>query len=284
MKLKSPVREPACHHCSATQPDSFDLCDSTRVTRYKAFSVEVIFTEIRITKIINNLWSGATSKLATDSQSVVSYWKHDLTTTSRFALFFTSFEKYNKNRYCKEIDLHVFEKKIWNINECNSLFVFSLLSPWLPQLVPLRNDNSLLIPLSDLHGLCRNWCSKKLILSAQGEILFFLFQKIHTVSVCMRVVGEYRAPAVSWWSWWTHWRQKPQLQLPSPITFPLTGVNKGPREMSLQHFKVTRTLFAFRNETAFTHYANHIDSISNAFIRLIMPKVKSVHSEGSVPI
>lgn len=24
--------------------------------------------------------------------------------------------------------------------------------------------------------------------------------------------------------------------LPSPITFPLTGVNKGPREMSLQHF------------------------------------------------
>lgn len=40
-------------------------------------------------------------------------------------------------------------------------------------------------------------------------------------------------------------------------------------------------LLAFRQETAFAHYANHIDSISNAFIRLITPEVKSVRGKAS---
>lgn len=38
-------------------------------THYLAFSVEVIFSEIHITKIINNLW-GATSKLASQIHSL----------------------------------------------------------------------------------------------------------------------------------------------------------------------------------------------------------------------
>lgn len=57
-------------HCRATQPDSFDLCASMRVTHYMAFRAEVIFTEIHITEIINNLWSGATSKLASQIHSL----------------------------------------------------------------------------------------------------------------------------------------------------------------------------------------------------------------------
>lgn len=60
---------------------------------------------------------------------------------------------------------------------------------------------------------------------------------------------------------------------------PLTGVNKRHGEMSLQHFEVTRTPLAFWDESAFAHYANHIDSVSNAFIRLITPEVKSIHSK-----
>lgn len=37
-----------------------------------------------------------------------------------------------------------------------------------------------------------------------------------------------------------------------------------------------------RNEPDFAHYANHIDSISDAFIRLIIPKVTTHHSKGLV--
>lgn len=56
------------------------------------------------------------------------------------------------------------------------------------------------------------------------------------------------------------------------------------KKMSLQRFQATRTPLTLGRETAFAHYANHIDSISNAFIRLIMPEVKSVYSKASEPI
>lgn len=72
--------------------------------------------------------------------------------------------------------------------------------------------------------------------------------------------------------------------LSSHITFFLTGVNKGPREMSPHYSWVPWTALEYRNEPAFAHYANHIDSISDAFIRLIMPKVRAYHSTGLVPL
>lgn len=56
------------------------------------------------------------------------------------------------------------------------------------------------------------------------------------------------------------------------------------RNVTAAFLSLSDTPLAFRSEPAFAHYANRIDSISNAFIRLIIPKVKFVHCQRSARI
>lgn len=56
------------------------------------------------------------------------------------------------------------------------------------------------------------------------------------------------------------------------------------RNVTAAFLSPSDTPLAFRSKTAFAHYANHIDSISNAFIRLIIKKVKSLQSKTSAHI
>lgn len=109
---------------------------------------------------------------------------------------------------------------------------------------------------------------------------------------CERVVDKCWTPAEPGCSRWTHRRLKPQLQLPSHICrhiYPDRCEQKTQRNVTVAlfffcFFLVTWTALACRNEEAFAHYANRIDGTSNAFIRLITPKVKSVCGKVSAAI
>lgn len=77
-RLKSPASEPAPPPLLYSNTTCFELCASARVTHYMAFGVEGIFTKIHISKIINNLWSGAISEPAWQIHSLYSpRWKRD---------------------------------------------------------------------------------------------------------------------------------------------------------------------------------------------------------------
>lgn len=102
-----------------------------------------------------------------------------------------------------------------------SVVPFYVFSHWFTKIMSLLCFILTFMDYARVNAVRNESCQHKM------KFLYFCFR-----NVCCCLVDVYWTSG----SLWTHWRRKPQLRPPSPITFPLTGVNKGPKEMSLQHF------------------------------------------------
>lgn len=160
------------------------------------------------------------------------------------------------------------------------LRVFPSLSRWLPRTCgAAKASRHLLLFRCDLRGLCRNcwnWRRKKWIPSATKEKLSFFFSLPLSRA---RPADPYRRPAGSRSTAVVAVDPAEAKATAAAAISNLTSHFPPSRQVWTKdpencHCSVSRTAHWHGNETPFAHYANRIDSISNAFIRVITPKVR----------